>query len=48
MRSVQIQEVVGVDKQVSYVLHFGFETLWAECEYADKLKEVEKKGFADF
>ena len=48
MRSVQIQKVMGVDKQVAQVFHFRFKLLWGHRENADKLEEVEKKGLADF
>ena len=48
MRSVQIQKVMGVDKQVAQVFHFRFKLLRGHRENADKLEEVEKKGLADF
>lgn len=48
MWSVQVQEMMGIDKEIAQILEFGLELLWGNREDADELQEVEEQGFADF
>lgn len=39
--SVEVEEVVGVDKQVAQIIHFGFELFGRNRESSHELEEIE-------